>query len=63
MVTKVKIQKENDASSLFHFSLIKILVKHVVERNKLLWSGFLTSTDPLPQIGSPSIKADKEETK
>lgn len=43
MATKVKIQKDNHASSLFHFSLIKILVKHVVERKKMLWSNFIAS--------------------
>jgi len=30
MGTKVKIQKDSHASNLFHFSLFKILVKHVV---------------------------------
>jgi len=53
MATKVQIQKDNHASSMFRFSLIKILVKHVVERKKILWSGFLASIDLLPQTGSP----------
>lgn len=63
MVTKVKIQKDNHASSLFHFSLIKILVKHVVQRKKILWSDFVASIDILRQTGSPSMKTDKQEPK
>lgn len=61
MATKVKFQKDNHDSSLFHFSLIKILDKHVVERKKMLWSYFLAHIEPLPQNGSPSMKTDKEE--
>lgn len=52
MEAKVQIQKDNHVSSLFDFSLIKILVNFVVERKKMHWSDFLSSIDLLPQVGS-----------
>lgn len=63
MATKVQIQKDNRASILFHFSLIKILVENVVERKKMLCFDFLASINLLPQTGSSSIKVDKEDPK
>jgi len=47
-------------SSLFHFSLIKILVKFAVDKKKVYWFDFLYSLDLLPQIESSPVKACEE---
>jgi len=49
METKVQMQKNNHMSSLFHFPLIKILVKFAVDRRKIYWSDFLSSIGLQPQ--------------
>lgn len=48
-------------SSLFHFSLIKILVKFAVDKKNIYWSDFLSRIGLLPQTKYSSVKVCEEE--
>ena len=61
METKVKLQKHNHISSIFHFFPIKILVKFGVDKKNIYWFKFLSRIGILPQTKSSSVKNCEEE--
>ena len=50
MAEKVEAKKDSHMSSLFNFSLIKILVLYELEKNKISWEIFLFGLGLLPQV-------------
>jgi len=63
MAERVQSKGEKHLPSLFHFALIKLLVLHELERRKMSWDGFMSTSGLRTHAKISLMEAHEEESK